>query len=123
MRKRRPANPQGKPPLGRPPPIRLAARLTGEAFYRFFRDGHWQADAASLSPPRRLLPGDALPSPAAVIAGLGRRFGVASPLIPSQIHAVLFADPQGLLQSPLDYPGYVAEIQRLEARGSRLSLE
>ena len=40
-----------------------------------------------------------------------------------QINAVLFADPQGLLQSPLDYPGYVAEIQRLEARGSRLSLE
>ncbi len=104
---------------------RLSVRLTGEAFYRFFRKGSWQAgvEATSLPPSRRLLPDDALPSPAAVVASLGRRFGDSSPLIPQQITSILFADPQGLLQSPLDYPGYIAEIQQLEGRASRLSLE
>ncbi|MEN8170666.1 MAG: DUF255 domain-containing protein [Pseudomonadota bacterium] len=104
---------------------RLAARLTGEAFYRFFRDGSWQAasDTSSLLPSQRLLKGGALPSAAVIVARLGRRFGAASPLIPRQVVSVLFADPQGLLQSPLDYPGYIAEIQQLERRASRLSLE
>ncbi len=104
---------------------RLSSRLIGEAFYRFFRDGSWQVgtEASSLVPSQRLLEGRELPSPAAVIAKLGRRFGDISPLIPQQITSVLFADPQGLLQHPLDYPGYIAEIQQLQRRASRLSLE
>jgi uncharacterized protein YyaL (SSP411 family) len=104
---------------------RLAVRLTGEAFYRFFHDGSWQAanEAAVLLPSRRLLEDGALPSAAAVVASLGRRFGDASPLLPSQITAVLFTNPQQLLQRPLDYPGYIAEIEQLGRRASRLSLE
>jgi uncharacterized protein YyaL (SSP411 family) len=103
----------------------LAVRLTGEAFYRFFHDGSWQArsDAAVLLPSRRLLEDGALPSAAAVVVSLGRRFGDASPLQPRQITSVLFADPQQLLQNPLDYPGYIAEIEKLGRRASRLSLE
>ncbi len=104
---------------------RLAARLTGEAYYRFFRDGSWQVGALESTrlPAQRLLTDGALPSAAAVIASLGRRFGDASPLIPSQIQAVLFADPQTLMEAPLDYPGTIAEIQQLGQRASRLSLD
>ena len=103
----------------------LAARLTGEAFYRYFRDGSWQAsgESVSLLPSQRLLADGVLPSSAAVLALLGRRFAEASPLIPRQIHSILFADPHALLQAPFDYPGYITEIQQLEGRASRLSLE
>lgn len=103
---------------------RLASRLTGQAFYRFFREGGWEVrDATALQAPRRLLADGALPSPGVVVARLGRLFGEASPLLTRQRLDILFADPQGLLRQPLDYPSYVAEIQRLERRESRLSLE
>lgn len=103
----------------------LAARLTGEAFYRFFHDGRWQAgsEAPLPLPSQRLLTDGVLPSAAAVVASLGRRFGEASPLLERQRIALLFADPQQLLQRPLDYPGYIAEIGELAQRASRLSLE
>ncbi|MDH5785670.1 MAG: DUF255 domain-containing protein [Chromatiales bacterium] len=104
---------------------KLAARLVGEAYYRFYRDGHWYVEGggATVVPTRRLMRDGALPSPTAVLAALGRRFGAASPLIPAQINAILFADPQQVMARPLDYPGTIAEIQQLKKRGSRLSLE
>jgi len=103
----------------------LAARLTGEAFYRFFRDGRWQAggEVSTVLPAQRLLADGALPSAAAVVARLGRRFGVGSPLLPRQIVSILFADPYAMREEPLNYPGYIAEIQQLERRASRLTLE
>jgi hypothetical protein len=74
-------------------------------------------------PSQRLLTDGTLPSAAAVVASLGRRFGEASPLLERQRIALLFADPQQLLQRPLDYPGYIAEIEKLAQRASHLSLE
>jgi uncharacterized protein YyaL (SSP411 family) len=103
----------------------LAARLTGEAFYRFFHHGSWQVGGEEPMPlpSQRLLTDGTLPSAAAVVASLGRRFGEASPLLERQRIALLFADPQQLLQRPLDYPGYIAEIEKLAQRASHLSLE